>query len=89
MGLCNTSDCQTFEKEFQIDLELFFACYLISEEGFWPDPKCLEAIKEFVPPKDIHRLHSFLELVNQLGQFLPDLAKAMEKIQTLFKKLVF
>ena len=73
-------------RKFQIGFEIAFAGFILSEEGVKPDPKKVEAIKDFPSPKDVTGVRSFLGLANQLGQFLPDLSQATSHIRGLLKK---
>ena len=46
-----------------------FCCYEITSNGIVADSRKVKAIKDFSSPTNIFELHSFLGLVNQLGDF--------------------
>ena len=71
-----------------MDEEVSFAGYKVNSRGISPDPKRVEAIRGFPTPQDLTGVRSFLGLVNQLGQFIPDLTMQTEKIRHLLKKKV-
>ena len=74
------------KRKFRMAEEVSFAGYTVNNKGISPDPKRVEAMREFPTPQDLTGVRSFLGLVNQLGQFIPDLAMQTEKIRHLLKK---
>ena len=73
-------------KKFKMGSEIEFAGHIISDTGIRPDGKKLAAIKQFPTPSCIKDVRAFLELANQLGSFIPDLARMTSAIRPLLKK---
>jgi hypothetical protein len=44
--------------------ETSYLGYVVSDEGIKPDPKCVEAIKQFREPKDQNKVRQFLGMAN-------------------------
>lgn len=59
--------------------------YTVGEHGFKPDEKKIRAIAEFPAPATLTDLRSFLGLVNQLGEFSADIARAAAPLRDLLK----
>ena len=59
---------------------------LYTPEGVKPDPAKIEAISALQAPESKQNLHTFLGMVNHLGQFIPHLSSATEPLRNLMKK---
>ena len=59
--------------------------YVISSEGKEVDPDKLAAIDKFPTPSNITDLRSFMGLVQQLGDFTPEIASEAETLRSLLQ----
>ena len=73
------------EKSVFAATSIDFVGYHISHGSIQADPKKLEAIQNFPTPANRTDLRSFMGLVNQLGQFSPDIASHAEPLRGLLK----
>ena len=53
---------------------LTFLGHVINQHGISPDPLKTAAIREMPPPKSVSELRRFMEMINQLGKFSPNIA---------------
>ena len=60
-----------------------FAGFVISEDGYRPDPQLTSAISSFPVPKNISELRSFFGLVNQVASFVDDLSELLMPLRPL------
>lgn len=75
-----------FEKcEFKRG-ETNFLGYIISPEGIKPDPKKIQAIRDFKTPTNKKQLQGFLGIVNFSAKFSSKLAKEIQPMLELLKK---
>jgi hypothetical protein len=74
------------KDKLEIGQSVKFAGHIVSDKGVSPDPEKLGAVADFPAPSDITSLRSFLGMVNQLGNYLPDLAHITEKMRGLLRK---
>ena len=65
--------------------EVKFAGYIVSEAGVKSDPAKTDAIAQFLKPTNITEMRSFFGLVNQLGDFSPDIATAASPLRSLLR----
>ena len=70
--------------KYQVDNEVKFAGYVMSDKGTRPDPYKVVAISQFPIPEDLTNLRSFLGLANQFSDFSPDLRHSMEPMKGTF-----
>lgn len=63
-----------------------FAGYVVSENGFCPNPELTRAIREFPRPGNITDLRSFFGLCQQVGNFSIKLAATLAPLSPLLKK---
>jgi hypothetical protein len=73
-------------EKAQVGESVKFAGFIVNSSGIAPDPSKMAAIADFPKPANLTDLRSFLGLANQLGQFVPDLAHAMQPLRGLLKK---
>ena len=73
-------------QKLRVSREVKFAGFLITSTGIRPDTSLCSAIREFPRPDNIHKLRSFLGLVNQLGGFLPDISHLTTPLRGLLRK---
>ena len=52
----------------QVGTSVTFSGFAVDQAGKHPDPKKVEALRDFPPPKDLTNLKSFRGLANQLGE---------------------
>ena len=62
-----------------------FFGHLLTKNGVKPDPKKVEAIRNWPVPNDITQLQSFLGAVNYLAKFIPHLSALRAPLQDLLK----
>ena len=79
-GLMLNDNCE-FSKE-----RIRFLGHFVSSEGIQADPAKTKAIRTLPPPTNVTELQRFLGMVNQLAEFIPDLACTTEPLQQLLKK---
>ena len=70
---------------FKQDNISFYGVTLCAE-GMKPDPRKIDAIKNFPEPRTEALLQSFLGIVNYLSRFSPNIAKMMCNLRALLKK---
>lgn len=63
--------------------EVSFCGYRLSKDGIAADPGKVSAIADFPTPANIADLRSFMELVNQLAEFSPEIATAAAPLRPL------
>ena len=61
-------------KKFMFGNDLPFSGLIVGAKGVSPDPERTRALSEFLRPKDVTGVRSFLGLANQLSGFVPDFA---------------
>ena len=59
---------------------------ILTENGIKPDPKKIEAIKNWPVPQNVTELQSFLGSVNYLSHFIAGLSQLCKPLQALIKK---
>ena len=59
---------------------------ILTDQGIMPDPKKVEAIKQWPVPQNVKDLQSFLGAVNFLGKFIQGLSSLRVSLQGLIKK---
>lgn len=70
---------------FICDSVKFFG-HIISKDGILPDPKKIEAIKNYPQPKNIKQLQAFLGLVTWFKRFVPKLSDIAKPLYLLLSK---
>ena len=60
-----------------------FAGFMVSSNGYRPDPALTDATRDFPAPTDISSLRSFFGLVNQVAPFSDSIARHMQPLRTL------
>ena len=65
-----------------------FAGYIVSADGFHPNPNLTQAIREFPCPKNITDLRSFFGLCQQVGNFSSKIAASLAPLAELLKKSI-
>ena len=63
--------------------EIPYVGYIVSSSGIKANPEKVEAVTKFREPKNITELRSFLGMVNQLGNFSPDISGAATPLREL------
>jgi len=64
-------------------ISLTFLGHTIDEKGISPDPQKTTAISKMAPPKSTTELRHFMEMVNQLGKFSPQIAELSKSMREL------
>ena len=59
---------------------------IVTSKGIKPDPKKVEAIKQWPQPTNVKELQSFLGAINYLSKYIPHLSSLRSTLQTLVKK---
>ena len=65
--------------------EVIYLGHIISEQGIKPDPKKIEAVKEFPRPKNIKNIRQFLGLAGYYRKFIKDFAKISKSLTRLLQ----
>jgi hypothetical protein len=66
--------------------EILFAGFLLTDQGYEPDPKLAKVLSQFPHPKSITDMRSFFGLANQLCNFIDTIAEIMAQLKPLLKK---
>uniref|UniRef100_A0A1A7XJR7 ribonuclease H n=2 Tax=Iconisemion striatum TaxID=60296 RepID=A0A1A7XJR7_9TELE len=66
--------------------KVIFLGHVITDSGISPDPRKTESITEMNIPATVGELRSFLGMVNQVGKFIPHLAKRDKALRDLSSK---
>jgi hypothetical protein len=85
---CDKNHITLSKSKCQIGKQVKFAGFVVNEQGVQPDPVKVKAISKFPSPTNVTELRSFLGLVNQLAQFVPNVAHTTEPLRDLLKKSV-
>ena len=75
-------------EAFQMPLsqEVEHLGHVVSHNGVVPDPKKVEAVKEYPQPIDLKSLRSFLGLASYYRQFVPHFSKIASPLHSLTRK---
>lgn len=68
--------------------EVRFLGMIFSIEGIKPDPERVKSIVELKIPQNIKELESFLEMINYLIVFIPNMPELVEPLRGLLRKNV-
>ena len=60
-----------------------FAGFVLTPDGYGPNPQLTESLSAFPTPTNISELRSFFGLVNQLASFVDNIAELMEPLRPL------
>ena len=60
--------------------------HIINETGITADPEKTSALREMQIPSNVSELRRFLEMENQMGKFLPNLATHTQPLRELLSK---
>ena len=82
---CRQHGITISKKKLTMGQKVSFAGFSISKDGVQPSQKLVAAIKEMKSPTDLSTLRSFMGMVNQLGQFMPDLAHLTAPMRAAIK----
>lgn len=66
--------------------EIHFLGHIVSKDGVQMDPTKVEAIKSWAKPKNLHEVHSFLDLCSYYRRFMRRFAKIVAPMHALQKK---
>jgi hypothetical protein len=74
------SKCSFFQKE------IHYLGHIISGKGIFVDPEKVNAIMEWLVPKNAHEVRSFMGLVGYYRRFVEGFSKIEKPITTLQRK---
>ena len=74
------------KAKYQFGNKVEFAGYVLTDEGYSPDPKKIAAIRDFSTPKNVTDVRSWFGLVEGFAEFVPDLKMAMLPLQGLMSQ---
>ena len=83
---CEEKGLTLNKEKLQIGQSVEFGGYIVTKDGYKPDPKKLSALSSFRVPTNLTDLRSFLGLCNQLVSGCPDLAHGAKPLYDLLKK---
>jgi len=66
--------------------EVNYLGHIIGEDGVKPDPKKIEAVKEFPQPANAKNIKQFLGLAGYYRRFIPNFSKTARPLTNLLKK---
>ncbi|RWS18592.1 uncharacterized protein B4U80_06799, partial [Leptotrombidium deliense] len=66
--------------------EAQFLGHIVSKEGIKTDPKIIDAVQEFKPPKNLKQLRSFLGLTNYYRKFVSNYTNIVKSLYELLQK---
>lgn len=66
--------------------EVIYLGHIIEENGVKPDPKKLDAIKEFPRPRKVKNIRQFLGLTGYYRRFIPGFSKISKPLTELLKR---
>ena len=72
--------------QFWLDKVVFFFCHVISTEGISVDPKKIEAVVNWKPPKNVLEVRSFLGLAVYYRKFIEGFSKIAAPLTKLTRK---
>jgi hypothetical protein len=71
--------------EFWLDSVKFLG-HTISKDGISVDPRKVQEVMDWKPPKSVHQICSFLGLAGYYRRFIPDFSRIAKPITELLKK---
>ncbi|XP_046141954.1 uncharacterized protein LOC123987841 [Osmia bicornis bicornis] len=74
------------EKCELLKKEVAYLGHIITEDGVKPDPKKIEAVKEFPVPKTVKNIRQFLGLCGYYRRFIKNFSKIAKPLSDLTKK---
>ena len=72
--------CVLFSKEVE------YLGHIITADGVKTDPKKIEAVVNWHPPRTVRQVRSFLGTVNYYSRFIPNLAEVADPLHRITKK---
>jgi hypothetical protein len=63
-----------------------FLGHTISKDGISVDPSNVQEVMDWKPPKSVHQIRSFLDLVGYYRRFIPDFSRIAKLMTELLKK---
>jgi hypothetical protein len=63
-----------------------FLGHTISQDGISVDPSKVQEVMDWKPPKSVHQIRSFLDLVEYYHRFIPDFSRIAKPMTELLKK---
>ena len=83
---CKTYNFTLSWRKLEIGESVEFAGQIVSRQGVQPNPKFLQGIRDFPPPKTVQELRSFLVMIYQLASYHPGISRHTGILQKLLKK---
>ena len=74
------------EKCHFLKRQITYLGHVISEDGVKPDPRKIEAVKNFPVPKRRKNIKQFVGLVGYYRRFIPDFARIAKPLNSLLKE---
>lgn len=76
------SKCELFRKE------VAFLGHLVGRQGTKPNPRKVEVIQQWPPPKNLHELRRFLGFASYYRKYVPSFSEIAAPLNALTKKEV-
>ena len=84
---CRLHNIRLACRKLQFRLIVIFAGYQIGgNNSYRPEKKKIDALVEICPPTNLRELCSYMEVVNCLRRFIPDLSQNLIHMRELLKK---
>lgn len=84
MKRCEEKGISLNRKKLQLaQTSVKFAGFILSREGYKPDPQLTSAISLFPTPQNVSDLRSFFGLVNQVASFVDDVSELLMPLRSL------
>ena len=81
---CQVRGIKLNKEKFRLSVS--YMGHILSAEGLRPDPQKIKAIREMPTPSSVPEVRRVVGMVNNLSQFLPNLADLCELLRQLTRK---
>lgn len=89
LNRCREKNIKLNKKKFEYaQTEILFIGHKVTRDGLQTDPLKVKAILDMKMPQNISEMRRLFEIVNYLGNFLPNITDVTELLQNLVKKYI-
>ena len=86
LNQCRKFNITLSRDKLEIGSKVHFAGFEVSNKGVRPLPALVDSIRNFPAPTNVSELRSFLGLVQQLTEYVPDMSHVLVPLRELLKK---